>query len=409
MGMAERIRLLPVALLAALSFAVACGGDEQAATVTPSPSQPPPEAVSPAATPAPSLSPTPTPVTLENAVGPLFYYLGGPDHQQFLVAVDLATGTQVVNQPLERFTNVIMAGGRMAAWESVSPTEIVYLQPDGARGEPIYYAPASIPDASFSPDGQKLAIVLYREGVVVLDTATGDVITALNQYQVPLPADDGLLYWVQWLEDSEHLVIDLGVERDGCGPGHMSLALDGSFNFIEVEGCNHTSPNGRLMAEPGGYGCFLIGDDTVRIIDSLTGDEVVRYAEPRTVLTPWSWSPDSTEVLVRVGQVAERIDPREDCSFVDSEEFRASFSWSLLDVRTGELSAIGGLGEVSARWYPEFRVELECEQHPMPVLWSRFGSIRALCPDGFSNGKVTVDGIAVGEASTIEVLGFVER
>jgi hypothetical protein len=207
-------------------------------------------------------------------------------------------------------------------------------------------------------------------------------------------------------------VVEIAVERDGCGPGHVVLGIDGEFQFFTNRGCNFASPDGRLMADPGGYGCFLVGDDLVQILDSITGDELTRYAEARTVLTPWSWSPDSAEVLVRRGHVPERFDPRdpaEDCAFMESEEFDSSFDWITINAATGAATPVEDFDALFNRWFPEHRVTLSCGT-PLPqVLWSRFGRMRARCDSEAGMGTVSVDGVAVGEATEIQVLGFVER
>jgi hypothetical protein len=220
---------------------------------------------------------------------------------------------------------------------------------------------------------------------------------------------DGVLSWAQWVDDSNQVILDLGVERDGCGPGHVVLQMDGSFRFIEEDDCNHTSPNGRLMADPTGIGCFLIGGETVRILDALSGAEISRYVETMSMLTPWSWSPISSELLVRRMHVREGADPAT-CTYTSSvDDIIETTDWITIDPATGAATLVEDFDALFDRWLPEYRVTLSCGT-PLPqVLWSRFGHYQARCDSDAEMGTVTVDGVPVGEANEIEVLGFVER
>ena len=149
-------------------------------------------------------------------------------------------------------------------WESGAPTEVVKVNPDGTTGDPFYYSSSGIGDGAFSHDGSKLALTL-GSGVVVLDANTGETVTAWNDYQLP-EGIDGFPSSVQWVADSSAVVVELGVNRDGCGPGHLVLGMDGNAQFIAEDGCDLTSPNGQLMAAPGSYGCLLTGADVLRVV-----------------------------------------------------------------------------------------------------------------------------------------------
>jgi hypothetical protein len=349
-------------------------------------------------------------VTLANAEGPLFYYVASPGHEPRIVAVDMATGTTLLDRPLERFTGVLLSEGELAIWEGVAPTEIVKLNADGSRGEPIYYSPVGLTDAAYSPDGEKLAIVLYDRGVVVLDRATGETIAALNQYEVPLGEHEGSLWQVKWLADSERLVANLGVPVDSCGPGHIALALDGNFEYIAQVGCEAIAPNGLTMVVPGVGECLAPGTDTIRLVESFTGRENARYSEPRTLLIREAWAPDSSEVLVgRISVPSDVVAEAEPCWLMERPEAYESRDYLLFDAVTFEVSEVEDLDAVYERWYGEWRIQLVCEAATVQVHWAPGQGRRALCPDGFSGGTVTVGGVAVGEARGIEVLGFVER
>jgi hypothetical protein len=407
--MAPGYRVLAAASIAALSL-LACD-DEPAETSTPTPT--PSQAASPSATATATTqpAPSPTPVTLESAAGPLFYYVADTGSQDSLVVVDLATSTRVVERPLGERESVKLAGSTLISLPGEDPFRVVELDPAGAPVRTLFESDLFIGDAAVSPDGSRLAVVTYRERVVIVDWATLATIASLAQTDLPAAVEDGGLAPVRWVDDSEHVVLDLVVERDGCGPGHVVLGVDGDFRFYQNRGCNHTSPNGRLMADPGGYGCFLVGDDELQIVDSVTGVQISRYVEPDTILQPWSWSPDSTEVLVQRGYVPDRFnpsDPAEDCAFTESAELADSFAWAVVDVATGDLSPVTDLDTLHARWHPERRIQLVCDGETEELLLSRGGNRSARCEESFV-GTITVDGVAVGEASAIEVLGFVER
>jgi hypothetical protein len=326
------------------------------------------------------------------------------------MAVDLATGTSLLDRPLERNTRVLLSQGELAIWEGTVPTELVNLNPDGTRGEPIYYSPVGLTDASYSPDGEKIAIALWDIGVVVLDRATGQPVAALNQYEVPLGPDKGPLWQVEWLDDSERLVANLGVPVDGCSPGHMALALDGSHEFIPLVGCERTSPDGHLMVAPSTGGCFTGSTDTIRLVESFTGRELASHTAEGTLLIPEGWAPDSSEVLVGRVQVPEDVDLDADrCALLGRPEVFESREFVLVDASTFDVSDVDDLDAVYDRWYGEWRIQLVCDEATVQVNWAPGDGGQTLCPDGFSGGTVTVGGTRLAEARGIHVLGFVER
>ena len=397
-----------------VAFVVALGllacDDEPADTVTPpSVTEEPTGTAPPTATPEPS--PTVTPVTVANAAGPLFYYVAGPPHEPVLRAVDLATGTEVLSQPLGRFTDATMRGERLLIQlDGAERDEVMQMGLDGMTIRTIHGGDFEIGAFEISPDRTMLVVVEHATRALILDWQSLEVIAELRQEELPFSPGDGVLSWAQWVEDSQHIILDIGIERDGCGPGHVTLSLDGSWNFVEEDDCNNTAPNGRLMADPTGYGCFVIGGDTVRVLDAFTGEEVSRYVEERTGLTPWSWSSDSTELLVRRSYVREGIDPLERCRLDGPHiDIYESFDWLTIDAATGVTTKVEDFDALFERWFPEHRVTLSCGT-PLPqVLWSRFGRMRARCDSEAAMGTVSVDGVVVGEATEIEVLGFVEQ
>jgi hypothetical protein len=350
-------------------------------------------------------------VTLENAEGPLFYYVADTGSRDALVVVDLATSTLVVERPLGDRESVTLAGSTLISLPGENPFRVVELDPAGKPVRTLFESDRFIGGAAVSPDGSRLAVVTYRERVFIVDWATLATIASLAQTDLPPAVEDGGLAPVRWVDDSEHVVLDLVVERDGCGPGHMVLGIDGAFRFFHNRGCNHTSPDGRLMADPGGYGCFLVGDDELQIVDPVTGAVVSTYFEPRTVLIPTSWSPDSRQVLVERGYIPERFnpeDPANDCAHTDSQELWDSFETLVMDVTSGELTPVADLGVLHAAWHPQRRAQLHCDGETEEPLLNHGGQWMARCEESFV-GTVTVDGVPVGQASEIEVLGFVER
>jgi hypothetical protein len=404
-----------VSLFTVLALSIAC---ERGAGTAPSSTAPdaamsatPTDAPeSNANTPTPAPTPSPTPVTLENAEGPLFYYVAGAPHEPVLVVIDLATGTHVVEQPLGRFTSVAMRGEQLVArTEGGGQSVLSELGLDGTAVRTIHSATVPLADFEVSPDGTKLVVVEHHTRALVLDWDNLEVVATMSQEQLPVAIGDGVLSWAQWVDDSNQVILDLGVERDGCGPGHVVLQMDGSFRFIEEDDCNHTSPNGRLMADPTGIGCFLIGGETVRILDALSGAEISRYVETMRMLTPWSWSPISSELLVRRMHVREGADPAT-CTYTSSvDDIIETTDWITIDPATGAATLVEDFDALFDRWLPEYRVTLSCGT-PLPqVLWSRFGHYQARCDSDAEMGTVTVDGVPVGEANEIEVLGFVER
>jgi hypothetical protein len=336
--------------------------------------------------------------------------VAGAPHEAELRAVDLATGVEVLRQQLGRFSEATMRGERLLVrTEGSGRSALVELALDGSTVRTLHEGLFGIPDFEISPDGTKIVLVEHRTRALVLDWQSLDVIAELGQDELPSAIGDGVLSWAQWVDDSQHVILDIGVERDGCGPGHVILRLDGTFDFIEEDGCNHTAPNGRLMADPGGTGCFIIGGENVRVLDALSGREISMYAEGGTMLTPWSWAPDSSEVLVRRMHVPEGADP-ESCTYTSSlDEIIERIDWITIQPSTGTATTIEDFDALFDRWFPDHRVTLSCGT-PLPqVLWSRFGHQQVRCPSDAGMGTVSVDGVAVGEATEIEVLGFVER
>jgi hypothetical protein len=326
------------------------------------------------------------------------------------MAVDLATGTTLLDRPLERNTRVLLSRGELAIWEGTVPTELVKLERDGSRGEPIYYSPVALTDAAYSPDGEKLALVLAGTGVVVLDRTTNEPVAALNQYEVPVEPNDGSLLTVHWLGDSERLLAGLGDFRDGCWPGHMAMALEGSAEFIPMKACERVSPDGRLMAAPGFAQCLAPGDDTIRLVESFTGRELASHTAEGTLLIPEGWAPDSSEVLVGRVQVPEDVDLDADrCALLGRPEVFESREFVLVDASTFDVSDVDDLDAVYDRWYGEWRIQLVCDEATVQVNWAPGDGGQTLCPDGFSGGTVTVGGTRLAEARGIHVLGFVER
>ncbi len=177
------------------------------------------------------------------------------------------------------------------------PSTVRTIGPEGARGRVLARPGIGLPDAEWSPDGTKVAMVLGKEPnrIVMLDLLTDERSLVIRSDDVP----------------DTRFIDSLGISPDGdeivfCavprGAGNVSLftvGVDGSA-LTDISGhrqeCSPDwGPTDRIAAEVQGYSKIVTmdpdGSNRVVVIRGRDADRALIFSSP-------SWSPDGARIVV---------------------------------------------------------------------------------------------------------------
>ena len=135
------------------------------------------------------------------------------------------------------------------------PSTLRTITPDGAPGRTLARPGVGLPDAEWSPDGTRVAMVLGKEPnrIVMLDVATGERSLVIRSDDVP---DSRFVDSLGISPDGEAIVFC--AVRRGSGASLFTVGVDGS-SLVQISSnraeCQPDwGPTDRVAAEAFGFG-----------------------------------------------------------------------------------------------------------------------------------------------------------
>jgi len=195
------------------------------------------------------------------------------------------------------------------------PSTLRTVTPDGAPGRTLARPGVGLPDAEWSPDGTRVAMVLAKEPnrIVMLDVPTGERSLVIRSDDVP---DTRFIDSLGISPDGETIVFC--AVRRGSPASLFTVGVDGS-SLVEISNnraeCQPDwGPTDRIAANAFGSGAKIVtmdpdGSDRTVVIRGRDADRAAIFSSP-------SWSPDGARIVVGSTNHQER---RPDLWIVDAD------------------------------------------------------------------------------------------
>jgi hypothetical protein len=323
--------------------------------------------------------------------------------------------------PGDYVLGVSLAGSRVVI---ASESRLVVAELDGSGRRDLLLPPegGSFNDADASADGTMVAATESRAcapscpngsqdgSVAFVETASGRLLRRVDiprwsegGRDAPPGTFRGYPWLVHWRDDGAGVVITGGTSSEAPG-SRATVFLDGRLRIDPYSPSYEAiAPNGRQVATGlGSLGCMFISGHRIALIDLDSGRQLNAFADSQHALSSYEWSPDGSEVLY-----ASRPFTPDDCDWVKSAP-----EWYLLPLNGAPPRRITpeGIDDVHHRWYGDRLVTADCDNLDLPVR-SRWQEQRLYCRGwgGYDaeSATIRVGGVPIGEASTVQVVGFI--
>jgi Tol biopolymer transport system component len=185
------------------------------------------------------------------------------------------------------------------------PSTLRTIEPNGDPGRTLARPGIGLPDAEWSPDGTRVAMVLGKEPnrIVMLDVATEERSLVIKSDDVP---DTRFVESLGISPDGEAIVF-CAVRRGG-GTTLFTIGTDGSA-LTDISGVHDDcqpdwGPTERIAAEATGWTARIVtmdpdGSDRTVVIRGRDADRAAIFSAP-------SWSPDGAHIVVGSTSLRER-------------------------------------------------------------------------------------------------------
>ena len=195
------------------------------------------------------------------------------------------------------------------------PSTLRTIEPNGDPGRTLARPGVGLPDAEWSADGTRVAMVLGKEPnrVVMLDVATGERSLVIRSDDVP---DTRLVDSLGISPDGDAIVFC--AIRRGSGTTLFTIGADGTA-LTDISGDHDEcqpdwGPTDRIAAEATGWMGRIVtmdpdGSNRLFVIRGRDADRATSFSAP-------SWSPDGAQIVVGSTSFRER---RPDLWIVDAD------------------------------------------------------------------------------------------
>lgn len=185
------------------------------------------------------------------------------------------------------------------------PSTLRTIEPNGDPGRTLARPGIGLPDAEWTPDGTRVAMVLGKEPnrIVMLDVATQERSLVIKSDDVP---DTRFVQSLGISPDGDAIVFC--AVRRGSGTTLFTIGADGSA-LTDISGDHDDcqpdwGPTDRIAAEGTGWTARIVtmdpdGSDRVVVIRGRDADRAAIFSAP-------SWSPDGAHIVVGSTSLRER-------------------------------------------------------------------------------------------------------
>ncbi|MGE3075973.1 MAG: hypothetical protein AB7N24_08815 [Dehalococcoidia bacterium] len=293
-----------------------------------------------------------------------------------------------------------LAGGRTVV---VATERYVALQSleTGARRE-IYRAPNDVQVDSFSVSHDTTLVAVAVRAIdygqsftelMIFDISggTGAAAKLVRTFDKSTVSLGGWFSYPQWLAGDVGLMVVGAAPKDGPG-GRATVFMDGTSR-PEIPEWRLTSPNGQFAWRSGATSCFGLQREELTIVDAVSDEPLGVYSEPGRFVEASEWARDSSAILF-----FSYADATGGCDVAQAR------NWGLLPVQGGPAIPVADPETVRRAWDAEPFFKLTC-----PGSGTSFAGADndSLSCEHIEAGELTIDSVAVGQASRVRTLGLV--